>query len=565
MNDRLSAPNLDRIKALISRALEEKPIENVHQEFLPTRLLDLESDCSSGLRLVVTKGDPEISRLDPIQKRYAALSYCWGSASEAKQQLKTTHDTLDSHLLEIQLINVPKTISDAIQVCRCLGIRYLWVDALCIIQGSEEDWNKESFSMSHIYSNSFLALCVIEGNSCLSGFLEPAYSPPTVQINFQSEIHKSISGTLYLRMLHPPQETLKVFSEQIGKPIGKPDNPSSADFEEAAWEERGWTFQEDQLSPRKLYFGKRMAYMSSGKLCEAADGTKFSRETYVNMENTLGQTLSGWYNLVKAYTERKLSFEHDKLPAISAFARNICDRFPHQKYLAGLWESDLHKGLLWTTYTWLEFENYYKPPGAMYIAPSWSWACRPCNITWISGIGRGEEVKYSPEFTLNHAEILVPKENPYGRVSMGRLSIRGKVFKPPLCEHGRVRIKNNGDYGKYLTIVFNYVLRSEDNKYIAHMILDWDYHSVSHDDDGYPRGPVDQLSLLLVSRTTLDQQFMFPTYDLTDQEVMLGILVRPVPGMNNEYEKLGIWYSENRDLGGVKFWEEIPLQELILV
>ncbi|KAB8293063.1 hypothetical protein EYC80_007423 [Monilinia laxa] len=427
-NERLSAPTLDRIKALIGRALQEKPIES--------------------LRLVITKSDPDISKLDPTQKRYAALSYCWGTNSDTKLQLKTTYDTLNSHL------------------------------------------------------------------------------------------------------------------EASGKPIGPPDDPSNADFGDAAWAKRGWTFQEDQLSPRKLYFGKRMVYMSAGKLCEAADGTGFSRKTYFNFESTLEQTLSECYNLVGEYTKRKLCFEQDRFPAISALTRTICDRFPSQRYLAGLWESDLHKGLLWTTPSWLEFDKYYKPPGTKYIAPSWSWACRPYKIIWISGIG--EDVKYSSEFTLNHAEILTARENPYGRVSTGRLSIRGKLFKPPMCEHGRVRIKNNEEYYKFLTIVFNYILWSENDKYIAHIFLDWDYYSALHD-DGYPRGPVDQLSLLLVSRTSLDQDFMFQSYDLTDQEVMLGILIRPVPGMNNEYEKLGIWYSENRDLGGVKFWEEIPSQELILV
>ncbi|TGO51580.1 hypothetical protein BCON_0158g00060 [Botryotinia convoluta] len=513
LNDRLSIPYLNRMRTLIGLASKETPIiNNGYQDFQPTRLLDLNSSCTSDLRLIVTKEDPEVSRSDSSQRRYAALSYCWGSASEAKLQLKTTHDTLNSHLSEIQVDSVPKTISDAIKVCRCLGIRYLWVDTLCIIQGDGEDWSRESFAMSQIYSNSFLALCIIQGNSCSSGFLKPVYSPSMVQINFKSELNKSISGSLYLRMLFPPRETIKTFSETRGKPVGNADDPSIVDFNGATWATRG-----------------------------------------------------DWYILVDAYMQRKLSFEQDKFPAISALARSVCDRFPKQRYLAGLWESDLHKGLLWTTTSWLEFEKYYKPHGSTYIAPSWSWACRPYNISWISGITSGNEVKYSPEFTLTPAEVLTEKENPYGRVSKGQLFISGKNYKPPLHEDGQVNIKNIGKYPKFLNIVFNYILWSEKYEYVAHIFLDWDYHSALHDSEGYPRGPIDQLLLLLVSRTTLDYPFMFRSYGLTDQEVMLGILVRLMPGTKNEYEKLGLWYSENRDLGGKKFWENISLQDLILV
>lgn len=558
------------MRQLIDRSLQENPYENKNG-FLPTRLLDLQAGCASGLRLIVTQEDPDLQRVTDTQRRYAALSYCWGPPADAALQLKTTHDTLTLHKSEIELDKVPRTISDAIKVCRRLDIRYLWVDALCIIQGDLQDWSKESFEMSQIYSNSFLALCIVEGDSCLSGFLGPSYTPPMVQIGFQSRINSAVSGRLYLRMLSPPREMLKTSSANMGKAVGKnADDISGADFDGAAWGTRGWTFQEEELSPRKLYFGKHMFYISSGKSCEAADGSKFSREScfqgapYGTTLTEVEITLSNWYKLVNAYVQRKLSFEQDKFPALSALARSVCDRSPEQRYLAGLWASDLHRGLLWTTTSWMPFEQYYQPPDAPYVAPSWSWACRPLSIlNFVCGVTSG--AKFCSEIALVRDDIVTEKENPFGLVTSARLIVRGKVFKPPLGANGRIRV-DHGKRSKYLgsSIVMNYVLWSENDEYIAHLTLDWDYNSAQHDDCGYPRGPIDELSLLLVSSTTMDQFFMFQSYDLTNQEVVIGVLIRTKPGMDNEYEKLGLWFSETKDLGGKKFWENIPVQELTL-
>ncbi|KAI0186231.1 heterokaryon incompatibility protein-domain-containing protein [Xylaria flabelliformis] len=596
-NEQLSAPALDRMNMLIGRSLQESPIKNNIQErflptrflptrflptrflptrflptrflptrflptrflptrFLPTRLLDLDSKCTSGLRLVITKKDPEIKRLDRFHKRYAALSYCWGSASEARLQLITTHLTLNSHLLGIQLDRVPKTISDAIRLCRGLGIRYLWVDALCVIQGDDEDWNKESFKMSQIYSNCFLTLCVAQGDSCSSGFLEPLYAPPTVQINFRSEVNRSISGSIYVRMLFPPNKILDTHSKKVSSSRTHNVNEiTKYNIDRAAWAQRGWTFQEDQLSPRKLYFGELMFYFGSKTLHEAADGTKFSRQSFLEIEMSLGETLVHWYTMMEAYTERKITFESDRFPAISALARSICDRFPDQKYLAGLWESDLHRGLLWTTKSRIALPHDFKLPVQAYIAPSWSWACRPCAVTWIRLITEGSSAKFSSELILKNADVPYDQANPYGRVSRARLSIRSKVFKLPRFTDTRVdepgvrqpRFFLAGEY------VFNYIFRPENDDFIAYLRPDWD-NSFLHDE---------QLSLLLVSKSTPVYHSQFSSVG----DEMLGIIIRPIPGMENEYEKLGVWYSENEGdyCGGTKFWEKISMQELTLV
>ncbi|APA08190.1 hypothetical protein SS1G_00112 [Sclerotinia sclerotiorum 1980 UF-70] len=276
-------------------------------------------------------------------------------------------------------------------------------------------------------------------------------------------------------------------------------------------------------------------------------------------------TLCSWYGLMSVYVSRKLSYEQDRLPAISALAKSVCDHFSDQKYLAGLWASDLHRGLFWAQNSWMEFEDYYKPQPHGYVAPSWSWARRPTPFIWICGVNQ-HKAHFRLEFTLHGADISHDPLNPYGQVSEGRIFVSAKVFKLPVDKTGKARVNKAGEARVLAFIlVFNYNLWSENGEYIAHLFLDWDSYSALHDDSDYPRGPIDQLSMVLITSTSPNNPTMFRGRDTTDPKIVLGILVRPVAGTEGDYERLGLWYSENKGLGGKKFWQDIPLQDLTLV
>jgi hypothetical protein len=81
--------------------------------------------------------------------QYAVLSYCWGS----RKQPILTKDLVDSGNLKFPIQELPPTIVDALKICRRLGLPYLWVDALCIIQDSPDahDWVEQSAVMDDIY------------------------------------------------------------------------------------------------------------------------------------------------------------------------------------------------------------------------------------------------------------------------------------------------------------------------------------------------------------------------------------------------------------------------------
>lgn len=74
--------------------------------------------------------------------RYMALSHCWGEP--AKHPLMTVRATLEDHMAGIAMLSLPKSFQDAIKVCLHLGVRYIWIDCLCIVQDDKYAATHES-------------------------------------------------------------------------------------------------------------------------------------------------------------------------------------------------------------------------------------------------------------------------------------------------------------------------------------------------------------------------------------------------------------------------------------
>jgi hypothetical protein len=99
---------------------------------LPTRLINIGS--ADG------KQNPFLWECGGSQARYAALSYCWGTSTPFTTQIESYKDRLQGFTLD----DLPKTVRDAVVVTPMLGLQFLWVDALCIVQGDSSDWQRES-------------------------------------------------------------------------------------------------------------------------------------------------------------------------------------------------------------------------------------------------------------------------------------------------------------------------------------------------------------------------------------------------------------------------------------
>ena len=216
----------------------------------PKRLLHLEGPLNSSelsshqnlsIRLCETNGQPH---------RYATLSYCWGSA----QTIKTSQTNIRKFQAGIDWNALPKTFQEAVIVALRLEIRYLWIDALCIIQDDKIDWDTEAAKMGDIYQNSYLTIAATSSPSSEIPFLRPrppGYKPKTLQFSNPHRLSNAINnpsslgGTgdiISLKIRQGPTISGMHLSELLNPRI------------HGALTTRGWALQERVLSNRIVHF-----------------------------------------------------------------------------------------------------------------------------------------------------------------------------------------------------------------------------------------------------------------------------------------------------------------------
>ncbi|KAK4503544.1 hypothetical protein PRZ48_004459 [Zasmidium cellare] len=352
--------------------------------------------------------------------QYIALSHCWGGAISALLTAKT----VDSFQEKLPMDQMPRNFEDAITITRRLGVQYLWIDSLCIIQDSKEDWALESKKMGQVYRDSVLTI-------------------------YAAAARDSTSGILYNPSGNESQAALKVCADAVPEVVvsGKwdPQYESMKTLEMyGPLNHRGWTLQELVLSPRQLHYGTGMIYWRCQEQTYSLDG--LSLGCLIPEEGVYGEAssilfldeahsqqgihdrakvaLSAFNSLVESFSGRKLTYDTDKLPALSGLCERI-HRYIGGDYLAGIWSSDLAGGLLWhgesTTCKHLE----------TYRAPSWSWATTNNDVLFDEGYQKRRhrilsETTGSIDLELiSHKIEPLDSVNPYGEVRSGYLIVKG--------------------------------------------------------------------------------------------------------------------------------------------
>jgi hypothetical protein len=141
------------------------------EAILPHRLLDVNPSETRNVKLIVfnSKDDHNVKSLG----KYVALSYCWGRSVP----FTTTPETLPDRLKGIAIQSMPRTLRHATEVTRQLGVQYLWLDALCILQGRSQeataDWERQSSLMHEIYGNAFLTVAALSARDSEGSLLNP--------------------------------------------------------------------------------------------------------------------------------------------------------------------------------------------------------------------------------------------------------------------------------------------------------------------------------------------------------------------------------------------------------
>lgn len=325
------------------------------QPVLPKRVLDVGDSASHSSQLVSGNGHGQ----------YATLSHCWG----ARQPLTTSKATIADREREIADTQLPPTFKDAVTVCRQIGVQYLWIDSLCILQDSVEDWESEAAAMSDIYHYSMFTIAAAGADSTKGCF--QARNGLTTWPWF---------GTVFgtpSRISRHSGYRMSLYFEQLDNR----DNYLSS---------RAWVLQEQLLSCRTLVFGrKEMAwrclenyasesYALGHRNADLRDAYRLRLQDVINDDEerednpTDADVFKCWYRMIENYTSRKLTVRTDKLIAVAGLA----GRFATAKglnYRAGLWKEDILFGLLWSAHrTGISYGGPQQPADP--IAPTWSWA-----------------------------------------------------------------------------------------------------------------------------------------------------------------------------------------------
>ncbi|KAJ4391382.1 hypothetical protein N0V93_004999 [Gnomoniopsis smithogilvyi] len=424
--------------------------EDAMSTFLPERLVDVRGTQPRVVQSATLSRDA----MTLTDLRYLTLSYCWGDGT----QLKLTRGTAPALHTGFSLDATSGTQRDTIALARALDIPFVWIDALCIQQGDEDDWTRESSLMHKIYGHSYVTVCSLTSASCREGYLAREWP----QVVVPSE-----GGCYMLRswMCSPSLPDGRRLAEQCRVT--------------SQWGRRAWTFQEEALSPRRIYFtrlGMHFSCIHPEDVCESsypslASGlTEMSLDTEGPQLDTVShkskEKYEAWYSeVVPSYSRRQVTNSADWLPALSGLAQRFAftlhdNSVTHNKldYVAGLWKSDLVSGLFWS---WLRppvhslhllleaLDGPFASP-ASYICPSWSWVGRGHIYgVWAGGgtgfIGRGPRPRpfndlpgawtVQPAYIGLDVQIQQASADPYGQISSASLRLATHAYDLFQCEH----------------------------------------------------------------------------------------------------------------------------------
>ncbi|KAF4435928.1 hypothetical protein F53441_13385 [Fusarium austroafricanum] len=328
---------------------------NVQSAPLPTRVVDVGSG-NDDPRLVETSGQ---------HGTYLILSYCWGKGND---RAKTTQHNLQKRKRAIKDQDLPPTIKQAIEVTKKLGFRYIWIDAICIVQAHSvppkydelEDWRREAPNMGRYYRNAVLTIAATAAIDSEHGFVQERLAQIYPVSPCPVGIWAGDSG---------PHSTAVVVP-------GEPSASNQVHY--APLYSRGWTLQERALSHHTLHWCWESVFWECSGCIKASefqpDIQRSSNDRVHVWETALTKSRDNaayynhlWPDLIEDYCQMNLSYETDRLMAIQGL---VDQAQPSSRagggYIAGVYKPGIITGIAWCNPTpRIEKETKF---------PSWSWA-----------------------------------------------------------------------------------------------------------------------------------------------------------------------------------------------
>ncbi|KAI0414895.1 heterokaryon incompatibility protein-domain-containing protein [Xylaria grammica] len=331
---------------------------------MPTRLIDVEGDDSQNVYLFETQH----SQISQVQHfKYAALSHPWGDKAEHSHYC-TTRENITHHKAGLDIDTLPRTFKDAIRATRGLGVRYLWIDSLCIIQGEGGDFEEEAKHMETVFSSAYCVIAATCAGGASSGFLQSRPDRTVIK-------------------LEKPGEPPLYVCDSI-------DN-FQRDVIEGTLNKRGWVLQERALARRTIYFAKNQTYWECGEgvRCETLMKMRNNQAALLGdpkfpkiaTDSSKGGRIRLYELLYKQYSKLQFTRSYDRPLAIAGLEQRLIRAFDTQGGY-GVFTRYFGRGLLWQRDTALApqvMKPIQFPKSQRYQVPSWSWMAYEGAITFM--------------------------------------------------------------------------------------------------------------------------------------------------------------------------------------
>ncbi|KAG9229461.1 heterokaryon incompatibility protein-domain-containing protein [Amylocarpus encephaloides] len=392
-------------------------------DFRPTRLVEIVSRDQA--RVVVTQQEPSIDL-------YASLSHCWGNSKRLK--LETTN--IDELRAKIRIGELPNTYREAITICIGLDIRYIWIDSLCIVQDSRDDWQREALTMKDVYQNSTVNIAA-------------AASTESTQPSFLSRD---------LQMIRPLEVSTHWFGQKNLEYYLTNAAIYEDEVERAPLRQRAWVLQEIWLARRNLFLTKNQLWWEccEREACESypngvpeawlsASWLEGHDESSTQQETRWGKLSfvhQRWDSLVETYTSCKITFPSDRIMAFAGIQQHFEEVMPNDDCMAGHWRSRLPQSLTWAS---LRGRWSYRPVD--YRAPSWSWVSMEGPVRFEHNAEEAENGLVEVLCKLLDVKVLCTNPTGGGDLKGGWLTLAGNLTRVG-CFNAHLTVqKPDGSFG----------------------------------------------------------------------------------------------------------------------
>lgn len=402
---------------------EEDQHHRIPGRWVPTRLIRI--DGTEDLRIRIVNADADEAQ----DGRYTALSHRWPNFDF----LKCTKSTISELHRGIPVSRVAPNFRDAIRITASLGIQYIWIDSLCIVQDDSNDWLFEAKYMAAVYSHASL----------------------TFAMNSGADLDESIIDS---------------FTEYISQALMQADfdwfiveRPGAQGYiDTGVLASRGWCFQERLLSMRILHvFRSQIFWETTTKLA-----TLFSPQTtfpdsrwsyYIEDDAKLDKALQQysrklsdrsrdceqkdlavaaegifqhWTRCLEAYTSRDLTRADDRMLAFSAILRLI-QAITGWKLVMGIPSGIATQCLLWSAWLPKSTHRTVSIAGEALRVPSWSWLSLSSAIKYDGWRLWGGTTLYIASSTFLEPRMDLSRD---GRRGLQVIKTYGMLFEAEIVE-----------------------------------------------------------------------------------------------------------------------------------